>query len=1380
MNGSSPMAATGSPMTMELTPRSKVAKMLADIDNAATPSPVRHVNKAQANEDHHLHIESIISRSPLHGDKPSPVNANMTGSVSDVDDDSDDMDIILRRPQGQAARRMMGMRDESPTAEKQMRSSPQHRDAPMDDEDLHSVTPGQARTGKRALSGSPVGSAKSAGLFVSPARSSANNASDDDFPNDPFVSKERLVELVAQKHQKRLRNEKEANRESLSLKRKRAASPYANAPLDLPDGMLDSSEHEIDAEVDQLMSDAARPMRKASKRALLEMERETQRIARQQALAHQMKVKRKFTTSDLLARFSVRPQGRLAAERSVDVSSASSAPSSDGAEPKEPVSTPPSSPPPSARPTPLDKQTALVEQGALSKLIPVREDSIASLAQRVEDEEELPEIADVLRTSQFPKESPLAKKGSFFMPAEQGKRGLKLARFGKTAAKEVYAEDSDEDLDIIAPLPKHLLVFDKIKPKDNKGAADSRALHALRHLSHAGAYEPVKAKAGKGSSRPAVGANVLQAQLVRRAKEQARALQQDRIEELRAKGIVIQTTEEREREQEVFENLFDKARLEAVELRKAEKAAAKEGGADGNPVDVSEDEDEDEEYVGSGSDEDEAEWSASELGVLEEAAEESDDEAEADGEELEEQLPVGAPADGESADVNEQVVPTAAQFATPAPRNRKPRQSRIVLDEEDTDSNDEVDGPFNLVAADLPVEDDDPFAAFCFNANAVPGNELLSPAQAFQATMQTPTQATQEDSFDLLRMIAPPSVKSSPPTVRQDFKTPIEETQSEIVPGSQSQLPESQRIDLGWETHLPGTPTLQSLTRGQSGLNETPVWEPTQDAGLPSPWIGRLQRELTLDSVTNDYETQETVRLRVSESPAAARTPAGRRGRLMRRQATVLAHSSDNEDEPAIPAKVSKKDAFREMARRRREDLTVAERADVEQEMKAMMEEAAEESDDEYAGLGGDDFVAPETEADREMIDSSEIDVNERQLAQLFAENQRQKEEEETSKLYKDLTTGALRRKQAGAWGLDEDEDEVATRRRQMRQREEARKRKLLLQDDKIAGLAQGKQSRGKDAFLKAIADDDDGDNLLGLFDQQEDSQALDESQIDESQLQQLQAAGGALQEISGNEQKVVKVAEDDGDRARAKQRRTQANAFRKPTNMLEVRESLSFLLDEPIGAVTDAGSRSDEDQQSDYGLSEEDDDAEMEDDMKAEEARQNDGGFAPNPKDFDTIAMPPPRLPASQRRTQAPADVARKAVVDRLTLKRSSSNTSSNTAHNRSAWAAPASTTIRVPSLLRRATTDGAASSSSANAYGVSTSNGSTSNLSRENSGSGVKMGGSKKSSLAYQGRAEERRAIVEASARRREENTRKIAEMRRSGSAGGVLGKGLMGVFE
>ncbi|KAK4539424.1 hypothetical protein LTR36_010945 [Oleoguttula mirabilis] len=1463
MAGSSPTStAPGSPTAEMLTPRSKVAKMLADIDAAPTPSPPTRTsakNAAVASGTGHT-----ISSSPSHSAGAQPLSRYSPAQRSkgpfevdsEADSDEDDLDAVFRRrPQGRAARRMLGQQASSPASNQdhalQAASSPAGPQTGAldddDDEDLYSATPLKARFTVVSASGSPLGS-DAGGLFVSPARSGDMDAgSDEDLPSNPFGSKEKLAELVAQKRNERLRREAAERRKvrererALSSpvsktkkrlqQRKQRPSPHASS--DLPDDVLEGSQEatEPNRDVERIMSDAARPTRKASKKALLEMERETQRMARQQALAHQMKVKKKFTTSDLLARFGTRrPQSNELAVGELPHGS-SSAVNSDGAEmmtAQEPVSTPPSSPP-TAGPTPLDKQKAMVELGALSKLMPVREDSIASLAQMLDSDEELPGIADVLSSAREAKQAVAEPPTPAPQPAQE-RRGLKLARLGKKAAARQYDDDDDDDLDIIAPLPKHLQVFDKIKPHDKHTGTDNKALHTLKHLAHFGAYETMPRRpAGKnGPPRPSIGAKTLEAQLRRKAKEQARLRQAERIAELKAKGVVVQTAEEREKEAEVFEDLLERARREAVELGRAEKAAAKrESGGDGGEGS----EDEDEEYVGSGSEEEgggeegEGEDEEEEDGLIDEAAQETDGEGD-DEDDLEDNETSEEPL-VEHEVQEDQLDPTqASHIATPAIFTRKPRPSRIIQDEDDDDDNDsdrnmepdtmafEQDTTAAMAADD--DEEEDPFAAFNFGANAS-SDALMSPTQAFQATMQSPTQATQEDSLDILRRIAPPSASATsslppPPTFPPTFPPcggmetqEQEEGESQladsllvdVVPGSQ--VPESQRIELGWETQP---------------QPQTPGWEPTQDAGLPSPWTIGVRRESTvgLESVAEEHETQETVRLRVSESPAA---PAARRGRLVRRRAALSADSSDEDDEDAGPApsaakKLRKQDAFREMARRRAAALTAAERVEAEREMKRMLEEQAEESEDEYAGLGGDDFVAPETEEDKAMIDTENVEVDERALAAHFAARQRVADEAATSKLFKDITTGGLRRKQAGnaSFGLEEDEDELAVRRRGVRQREEARKRRVLLQDDNIAGLvAGGRQSKGKEAFLRAIADGDERDfeDELGLSDGGEgDSQQAmptpEESQLSSLQGEQAGVHPEPLREVSGNKRRFAEGEDQaSSDRPPAKlQRRTLASAFRTPISLLEVRESVSFLLDDPDSGLAggpDAAHEVDEESaagSSEYGDSEADDmpaeeDDDLEFELEAERSRQNDGGFAAPtknnlPRDLDAQAMPPPpRLPASQRRT-APKNAA--VVVDRLSLKRAGSSSSSNASasasgQQRTAWAASSlAGGFKAPSLLRRATTTSVSSGSSSNDRGVTTST--TASLGREGSGSGsgVKMGGSKKSSLAYQARAEERRAIVEAGARRREANTARIAGLRRESSS--ALGKGLGGRFE
>ncbi|KAK0278406.1 hypothetical protein LTR35_009145 [Friedmanniomyces endolithicus] len=1387
MNNLLSSPAADSPDPAMLTPRSKVAKMLADIDNAPTPSPPQRATTAQAEIRKLTDPDLRTVQAPNAAVKPlGPAREDSES------DDEVDLDVPLRRPHGRAARRMLELRKGSPPTRnfptKQLESSPplqQHLDP--DDEDLYSVTPLRRRITPDPDPGSPSESAKSGALFVSPAKSTGTRDDDDDdedeeLPRNPFGSKEKLAALVSAKRHERLRREEQILQARRSLQensRKRRRSASAHASSDLPEGMVDVSGLEVNPEIERIMSDAARPTRKASKKALLEMERETQRLARQQALAHQMKVKKKFTTSDLFARFNFQQPG---GEGAVDTTTAgkdaaSSSSTSDIADmgAREPISTPPSSPP-TAGPTPLQKQEALVEQGALTQVL---EDG---------SDEELPDIVDVLRSSRMAGQPTANEPRSSPTRNEQDRRGLKLARLGKAALVRRPEDSSDDDLEIMAPLPRHLQVFDRIKPHDKNSPAESRALHALKHLAQMGGYDAVASrKAGRGPSRPSIGPKALEAQLRRKAKDQARVQQQERIADLRARGVVIQSAEEREREAEVFENLLERARQDAQKIRKAEKAAlTKEEGAGGNGSEASDDE-EDEEYVGSESEDEERQEvgegveDGDEHDGLVDETEEEQEEADLDGDDV-------AEIEGESDIANDEGQEAASlqpgiNAVTPAPANRKARQSRVIRDEDDSDANDDEAQMAGSASHAHILDEEDPFAAFNFQANGGSNDALLSPTQAFQATMQTPTQATQEDSFDILRKIAPPSITSLPPTVMQGYvetqQTLREDNETSVVPGSQ--VPESQRIELAWEMQPPETPTAGTLQRGASGLSETPGWEPTQDAGLPSPWTLGVGRKGAQGIVPDEHETQSTVRLRVSESPAPSAVPVQRRGRLVRRQGAVLNDSSDDE-EVEVPEKLAKKNAFREMARRRQTALTKSERADAAKEMKQMLEEQAEESEDDYAGLGGDDFVAPETDADREMIDSSHVEVDERQIARIFAEGQRRREEEEMSKLYKDLTSGALRRKQANAsWGIEEDDGEMEMRRRQMKQLEEARKRKLLLQDDNIAGLAQGRQSKGKDAFLKAIADDDDdaGDELYEQADGEEEGPIVgpEETQTESQPSQQQPVEYRPLQEVSGNKRRLADIEGSMAERPPAKQRRTQASVFKKPGSLLEVQESLSFLLEEPdaipMGPSVDLDSDSEnEEQHSDHPVSEDEDD----DLEQLERQRQNDGGFAPNPTDFDARAMPPPRLPASQRRTAAPATL-KPGVVDRLSLKRGSST--SDNAAGRTAWATPATGMgFKAPSLLRRATTANTSSAGMANDRGVTVGSAS---LSRENSGSGsgVRMGGSKKSSLAYQARAEERKTIVEASARRREENIRRVAELRRS-STSALLGRGLGGRFE
>ncbi|KAI7542048.1 hypothetical protein KC343_g18236, partial [Hortaea werneckii] len=322
--------ASGSPPAEMLTPRSKVAKMLADIDDAPTPSPPTRAGNAQQ------------GATDLRKGSPKPAVRQRKGSPAMNDGISDEADAPIQRPQGKLARRMLGMAASSsppapPSGSKLPRSSPPaQRDsqtyqlaADDDADDLYSATPNRPRPQQqdtRSLSGSPLGSERGGGLFVSPAKTAdhenenEDREDDDELPENPFGSKKKLAALVAKKREERLAREaKEASQRAQRQKSHRGGSkktqrsdvqkrrPRQQAmhnSSDLPDEVLHTSQDLPDPQDDaeRLMSDAARPTRKASKKALLEMERETQRMSRQQALAHQMKVKKKFNAADLMAR----------------------------------------------------------------------------------------------------------------------------------------------------------------------------------------------------------------------------------------------------------------------------------------------------------------------------------------------------------------------------------------------------------------------------------------------------------------------------------------------------------------------------------------------------------------------------------------------------------------------------------------------------------------------------------------------------------------------------------------------------------------------------------------------------------------------------------------------------------------------------------------------------------------------------------------------------------------------------------------------------------------------------------------------------------------------------------------------------------------------
>lgn len=312
-----------------------------------------------------------------------------------------------------------------------------------------------------------------------------------------------------------------------------------------------------------------------------------------------------------------------------------------------------------------------------------------------------------------------------------------------------------------------------------------------------------------------------------------------------------------------------------------------------------------------------------------------------------------------------------------------------------------------------------------------------------------------------------------------------------------------------------------------------------------------------------------------------------------------------------------------------------------------------------------------------------------------------------------------LRRKRGADFDLSDSDDDGEARRRRKR-REFAKMRKALLENENVGKIAEDPK---KQAFLRSIEDRDEEDfNFLDQpaedsFRVEMDTQEDGESQ---SQLMTQQPSQPELSEAHTTTQKrpLQESKPDTGNmRPPAPQRRTQAP--KKPASLAEIRESVSFLIEEP-GAFNTADPSS----------------------SASEDESTNNIENHSNPR----------RISANP-------------IIDRLVLKRAeSASTSASTrlAFHNAAAAQSAVGNFKVPSLLRRATTSQLAAAD--NNHGITTA------ATERAAGGGekgdfIRKGGSKKCSVNYFSRESEKRAVVEGVERRMRLDIEKQARSRRAG---------------
>ncbi|KAK6514322.1 hypothetical protein TWF506_008719 [Arthrobotrys conoides] len=257
---------------------------------------------------------------------------------------------------------------------------------------------------------------------------------------------------------------------------------------------------------------------------------------------------------------------------------------------------------------------------------------------------------------------------------------------------------------------------------------------------------------------------------------------------------------------------------------------------------------------------------------------------------------------------------------------------------------------------------------------------------------------------------------------------------------------------------------------------------------------------------------------------------------------------------------------------------------------KNMFQEAAEESEDEYAGLGGgsdDEETDEEALAEMEdMIDNETKDEDDGAHAELDLKRAVAEDEKMIQKVMKDVKNKKLGKR--GGYDLDDDsEDEARDRMLRRQKKNEAERRRILMMDDNIAKLDHNpkrqaflktiEQTRGERNFLDEEDEDDEYD-----FAVHEDSQAPNEEQESIVQVPDSQSGGESatlsnqsMIEVPDSQQM---VAETPQGHKVGNPRRTEPSKKRKQNAQLLVQRTVSSLLDDgtdryPMEGASDSDS---------------------------------------------------------------------------------------------------------------------------------------------------------------------------------------------------------------
>lgn len=1306
----SPAGSWQSATSNVLTPSRKVQALLAQFDDSDSEDPIQRPNKTPP--------ETTGQGIKAHGGRD---NTSRIGEDSETEEE----DILPAAPRSRIAARLQGLSnitDPSEVSKEQSKDGAAKQDAPNTSDEGEEAKPAMRRRLLTKRRSSPVQQAATPRMSRSPSQATlpsvtrvrrdsasghlSGNSDSEEEDKHSAGGKSKFLALVEKHRKQRLEKEAEeaakkaARLEALKSQEAEIRHPRGSSPADASTEDSDISE---DGAARKLAKQA-RPTRKASKKAIEEMNRETQRITRNMQLAHQARTKKKITKESLLARFNFPTPGSLQSqetpdrdnEQPVTASSRASSRAGSDAEAITGHDTPPTSPMGDEMAIDSNKNPTSYADGAhRGSRLETGNETEVDLVEPVSKldkgkgraHSEEPMEGDQQLITVHPAHVQTFQPSLESMSKPQSKPTVKpfQAKWSLASLNRSGDDDSDSELEVITTRGdiRKYAVFEHLPKRKAKEASSHLALRSLANL------------ISSEERKPTVNAAQLEASLRKAARMQARQERQEKIEELKARGVMIQTAEDREREQQEVEDLLERARQEAVEIQKREKALARKEGT------LTKDELDDDDELDRDFEGDDQEEAAALSDEEDEEGEDDDGEEEDDAEETEEgghnlvndEAGEKGPTDpacseddmenasqsGDSSDVDHD----------PKLPSRRSRTTRVLSDDEEEETL-----ALNSTSPQLPAPAKTPQSLSRSARKQIPGLQMsddlpIGLTQAFAATMaDSQSQPTQEqDSLTMTMDLPSPNIAMVPRLNRLDSVDMISDSQ----PGSQTQ-PLNINLSFSQTQRVPQSPAVASATGGPQFTPSQGNFEPTQDGGyILTPFGGN--RFATETPQAGPHSTMDTVLLPqgIPDSPIMQRKARLQRGRP---------DTAESEDEVPDAADASAFDVMRQASKLKKREMFDKARSNA----RDIVDEAAEESEDEYAGLGGasdEDVNEEENEDDRNMIDEdTQVGAgDEAKLAKLFADRERQQDEAAVSKLLKDITTGALRRKR-GNDDLDlSDEEDAMMRRREAKRREFLRMRKELLKDEAVGKIAEDKK---KEAFLRSIedrhaSDDNEDDFDLPGTPLEDESQTAGQAieQPEKSQDQEASQTHG----LASNQDKrhLATVATSKLNQIKRSIGHGNAHLNRRPATLAEIRESVSFLIDEPDSqaATIDLGLSDSEDEPEAY--------VDLDRHLQSAEADENaddgedlgdfivdDDGRASEENTFKkpTVPYSESRAAFSERRTKE-----RPNVVNRLSMLRQSSSSSGSSSSTKMAFysgtASAAASFNKVPTLLRRATTN-------------------------------------------------------------------------------------------